>query len=75
MRAAVNGRFDPWLMKLSDDVDDIALQLRDSVLKWASGRGVRRSQGRCRLIHNILKELDIDMLPMKFTEPEHEDFY
>lgn len=31
---------------------------------------MRRSQGRCRLIHNILKMLDIDMLPMKFMEPE-----
>ena len=46
-----------------------------SIRMWVMGRGVRRSQGRCRLIHNILKELDIDMLPMKFTEPEHENFY
>lgn len=32
------------------------------------------SQGRCRLIHKILKEAGIDMLPMKFMEPE-EQFY
>lgn len=30
---AAHVEFDPWLMKPTDSVDDIALQLRDPVLK------------------------------------------
>ena len=68
-------RFDPWMMRPTDDVDDICEALRDPVLKYAQCTFLSFSQGRCRLIYNILRELNIDMLPMKFMEPEHEIIY
>lgn len=67
-------RFDPWLMKTTTNVDDITTQLRDPVLKQGLDTCVMCSQGRCRLIYNILKTLNIDMLPMKFMEPEDQYF-